>query len=119
MSNIIKHEKLVLNGITYVPQSTISDNAPSKDLDGKKYVVIRSRDSGCHAGYLESEDGTTITLINARRLWYWSGANSLSQLAMDGVGNPSECKFPCAVDSITVYSVCEKISTTSKAQESI
>jgi hypothetical protein len=113
----MKPETIKIDEVEYVRKD--AQNAPSKPLDGKEYVVIRSKDSGCHAGYLESEDGTTITLINSRRLWYWSGAASLSQLAMEGVSNPKDCKFPCAVDSITVYSVCEKISTTAKAQSSI
>jgi len=115
----INHETLELNGVKYVREDSVNNNAPAKDLDGMKYVVIRSRDSGCHAGYLKSEDGTTITLVDSRRLWYWSGAASLSQLAMEGVSNPDDCKFPCTVDEITVYSVCEKIAVTSKAQKSI
>jgi len=115
----INHETLELNGVTYIREDSVNTNAPSKDLDGMQYVVIRSRDSGCHAGYLKSEDGTTITLANSRRLWYWSGAASLSQLAMEGVSSPKDCKFPCAVDEISIYSVCEKISTTSVAQKSI
>jgi len=112
-----KPNTITIDDVEYVRKDSMSN--PSKPLDGREYVVIRSRDSGCHAGYLDSEDGTTITLVNARRLWYWSGATTLSQLAMEGVASPGECKFPCAVDSITVYSVCEKISTTSKAQSSI
>ena len=31
---------------------------------------------------------------NARRLWYWAGAASLSQLAVTGTSKPKECKFP-------------------------
>lgn len=83
------------------------------------YVIIRSRDSGCHAGYLAAEDGNTMTLTKSRRLWYWSGAASLSQLAMEGVKDPENCKFPQCVDSITVYGVCEKIPATESARLSI
>lgn len=84
-----------------------------------QYVIIRSRDSGCHAGHLVKEEGTTITLKDARRLWYWDGAATLSQLAMEGVKNPGECKFPCPVDEITVYGVCEKIPATAASKASI
>ena len=116
-NNIMNPETITIDKTEYVRKDSV--NAPSKDLDGKKYVLIRSRDSGCHAGYLEKEDGNTITLVQSRRLWYWSGAATLSQLAMEGVSNPSDCKFPCEVDKFTVYGVCEKSAVTLKAQESI
>jgi len=106
-----------IDNIEYVRKDSL--NQPSTPIDGKPFIVIRSRDSGCHAGYLEKEDGRTLTLVQSRRLWYWSGASTLSQLAMEGVKNPSDCKFPQAVDRITVYDVCEKIETTKAAQESI
>jgi hypothetical protein len=112
-----KPKTIKIDDDTYVLESEI--NAPAKSFDGLEYVVIRSRDSGCHAGYLKSEDGNTLTLVNSRRLWYWDGAASLSQLAMEGVSKPSNCKFPCAVDEITVYGVCEKILATAKAQSCI
>lgn len=114
----INHETLELNGIKYVREDSINNNAPSKKLDGMPYVVIRSRDSGCHAGYLKSEDGTTVTLVNSRRLWSWAGAATLSQLAMEGVSK-SGSKFPMEVPEITVYSICEKIQATDKARMSI
>ena len=112
-------ETLKVNGVDYVRADSLPSNAPSIDLDGKPFVVIRSRDSGCHAGYVESEDGRTITLVKSRRLWYWTGAASLSQLAMEGVKSPDSCKFPMAVDRITVYDICEKIETNAASQESI
>lgn len=114
----INHETLELNGIKYVREDSVNNNAPSQKLDGMPYVVIRSRDSGCHAGYLKSEDGDTVTLVNSRRLWSWSGAATLSQLAMEGVSE-SESKFPMEVSEITVYSICEKIQATDEARKSI
>ena len=58
-------------------------------------------------------------LKNARRLWYWAGAASLSQLAMEGTKKPDECKFPCAVLSISLAQVIEIIPCTAKALDSI
>lgn len=111
--------EIEVNGVSYIRKDAATSGALSIDLDGKKYVLIRSRDSGCHAGYIECEDGREITLVKSRRLWYWSGAASLSQLAMEGVKSPDSCKFPCSVDRITVYDCCEKIDTTSECQKSI
>ena len=109
----------IIDGVEYVLKDSINNNAPSVDLEGKKYVIIRSKDSGCHAGYLEKESGDQVTLVKSRRLWYWGGAASLSQLAMEGVSKPDECKFPCPVNRITVYGICEKIEVTEQAQKII
>ena len=56
---------------------------------------------------------------NARRLWYWDGASSLSQLAMEGVKRPENCKFPCAVDKVTLMGVIEILDVTQAAKDSI
>lgn len=60
-----------------------------------------------------------MTLHNARRIWYWSGAASLSQLAKDGTTDPSSCKFTVTVDSITILDAIEIIPCTDKAIQSI
>ena len=85
----------------------------------KPYVIIRAVNAGVFAGYLQSKDGSEVTLTDARRIWYWAGAASLSQLAEDGTSRPSECKFPKAVSQITVLNVCEIIAATEKAKASI
>jgi hypothetical protein len=84
-----------------------------------KYVVVRTYSAGCFAGFLESRKGKEVTLRNARRLWYWEGAASLSQLAMEGVSKPQHCKFPCPVDSITLTEAIEIIDATENARKSI
>jgi hypothetical protein len=58
-------------------------------------------------------------MTKVRRLWFWSGAASLSQLAMEGVKNPNECKFPCEVDRVELLQVIEILDVTDKARESI
>lgn len=84
----------------------------------KKYVVIRTYSAGVHAGYLEEEEGMKVTLSSSRRIWYWSGACSLSQLATEGVKNPSECKFAMPVDEIKLEAI-EIITCTEKARKNI
>ena len=85
---------------------------------GKK-VIIRGDRSGVEFGTLVAQDGREVTLKNARRIWYWSGAASLSQLAKDGTSNPSSCKFTVTVDSITILDAIEIIPCTDKAIKSI
>lgn len=83
------------------------------------YVIIRTRSAGVFAGTIQSQKDQTIVLINARRIWYWKGAASLSQLAMHGVKYPQDCKFPEEVEKIKLFEVIEIIETTIKAEESI
>ena len=85
---------------------------------GKK-VIIRGDRSGVEYGTLVAQNGSEVTLKNARRIWYWSGAASLSQLAMDGTSNPNDCKFTVYVDSITILDAIEIIPCTDKAIKSI
>ena len=60
-----------------------------------------------------------MTLHNARRIWYWEGAASLSQLAKDGTAIPEKCRFTVSVDSITILDAIEIIPCTDKAIKSI
>ena len=85
---------------------------------GKK-VIIRGSRSGVEFGKLVDQNGSEVTLENARRIWYWSGAASLSQLAKDGTSNPNDCKFTVTVDSITILDAIEIIPCTDKAIKSI
>ena len=85
---------------------------------GKK-VIIRGDRSGVEYGTLVAQEGQEVTLKNARRIWYWDGAASLSQLAKDGTSKPISCKFTVFVDSITVLDAIEIIPCTDKAIKSI
>lgn len=85
---------------------------------GKK-VIIRGSKSGVEYGTLVSCCGSEVTLHNARRIWYWEGAASLSQLSKDGPAIPEKCKFTVSVDSITILDAIEIIPCTDKAIKSI
>jgi hypothetical protein len=83
------------------------------------YVIVRSDSAGVFAGTLEKEDGKEVTLTDARRLWYWSGAATLSQLAMEGTKDPTKCKFPCAVSRVKIKESIELLDVTPEAKKSI
>ena len=84
-----------------------------------QYVIVRSRYAGAFAGKLVSKTGDEVILDQCRRLWYWAGAASLSQLAIDGTKLPKECKFPPATNGHTILGVIEIIPGTEAAQTSI
>lgn len=88
------------------------------DFIGKK-VIVRGDRSGVFFGTLKEKDGQEVVLADCRRLWYWDGAASISQLAVDGTTNPSECKFTVVVDEIAILDAIEIIPCTEKAIESI
>ena len=108
--------EISINGISYVRKDSIKDAVLSVNTDGLPYVICCTYSAGVHAGYLQSRDGKEAKLLNARRLWYWDGAASLSQLAMDGVSKPENCKFPCEVTDIVLTEVIEVIPCTEKAR---
>ena len=83
-----------------------------------KYQIVRTARAGVFAGMV-TRKGTEATIKNARRLWYWKGAASLSELAVRGVKYPNECKFPSPVASITVTEVIEVLDTTKEARKII
>jgi hypothetical protein len=85
----------------------------------KRYVIVRTYSAGVFAGTLESREGKEVVMSNARRLWYWDGASSLSQLAMEGVKKPENCKFPCEVSRIELTEAIEIIDCTEEAKQSI
>lgn len=88
-------------------------------MENKKYVIVRTYSAGVFAGFLESRSGQEVVLTNARRIWYWRGAASLSQLAMEGTSLPNECKFPIAVDKVELLQAIEILDVTEKARLSI
>ena len=88
-------------------------------MNGLKYVIVRTYSAGVFAGYLESQVGQEVVMLNARRLWYWDGACSLSQLAMDGVSKPQNCKFPKEVSKVKLLNAVEIIDCTEKSRTSI
>jgi hypothetical protein len=83
------------------------------------YKIVRTYSAGVFAGEIESRNGQEVVMRNARRIWFWDGAASLSQLAMEGTSKPENCKFPCEVARVELLQVIEILEVTDKARESI
>lgn len=84
----------------------------------QKYIIRGDR-SGVFYGEIESREGREVAIRNCRRLWYWEGAASLSQMAAEGVKKPAACHFTVAVDELIVLDAIEIIPCTEAAQKSI
>lgn len=87
-------------------------------MENKK-VIIRADRAGVFFGTLKEKNGNEVTLTDVRRIWYWDGAASLSQLAVDGTTRPTGCKFTVTVPEMTVLGVIEIIPCSDKAIKSI
>jgi hypothetical protein len=83
------------------------------------YKIVRTYSAGVFAGEIESRNGREVVMKNARRIWYWDGAASLSQLAMEGTSKPKNCKFPREVTRIELLEVIEILDCTGAAEKSI
>lgn len=78
-------------------------------------VIVRGGRSGVFFGTLAEKDGQEVMLTDCRRLWYWDGAASISQIAVDGVKNPDDCKFTVTVEQIVITDAIEVIPCTKEA----
>ncbi len=112
----MKPETIKIDDVEYVRKDGFE---PATKLDGLEYCIVRTYSAGVFAGYVKSRNGQEAVVLKARRIYYWAGAATLSQLATDGTKKPSECKFPCEVERVELTNVIEVIPTTKKAQESI
>jgi len=71
-------KSIVVNGVEYVQKDSIEAKEMAVSTEGLKYVICRTYSAGVFAGYLKNREGQEVTLLNARRLWYWDGGASLS-----------------------------------------
>jgi len=107
-----KPETIKIDDVEYVRKGT----QPEMD---EEYVIVRGDRSGVFAGYLAKRNGLEVTLHEARRLWYWDGAASISQIAMSGISKPENCKFPEPVAEIVILDAIEVIPVTRIAKQII
>lgn len=95
-----------------------ADAPPRSDKIGR-YVIVRCRDAGVHAGVLQSAHGRSCSLTESRRLWYWKPANGaafLSGVAAHGLDSASKVGAPVSID---LTENCEIIACTPEAEASI
>ena len=110
-----KPQTITIDEVKYVRADSV---AQAIEMDGE-YSIIRCDRSGVFAGVITKEEGNSATVVNVRRLWYWSGAASLSQLALEGTKKPDDCKFTAPNPEIRLKDVIEVLPCSKKAKESI
>lgn len=82
-----------------------------------KKCIFRGDRSGVFFGTLIEKEGQEVTIGNCRRLWYWDGACSISEIAKIGITKPQNCKFTVIVDELTITDCIEIIPCTEEASK--
>lgn len=85
-----------------------------------KIVMVRTYSAGVHFGELVSRKGKEVVLKNSHRVFYWTNACSLSQLAVQGSQNKNtENKISIAVPEIILTEAIEIISMTKESFDNL
>lgn len=112
-----------LPGIPLAHRASDLREIEEKEMTEGQYVIARAVNAGVFAGTLadggelgDGIDRRSVTLTGARRLWYWEGAASLSQLATTGTSKPDRCKFPAPVSVVTLNDICELLAVSDTAR---
>jgi len=81
-----------------------------------RVCMVRTYSAGVFFGVLESLRGTAAILSNARRIWGWTGAATLSELSQRGVTDrENETKIPMAVPWVMLTEAVEIIPMSGEA----
>ena len=96
-------EPININGVEYVPADSVKPI-----LQTGPEVIVRTYSAGVHIGTIKERTGTEVVLLNARRLWSWKGAFTLSAVATKGVSR-KESRISVAVPEITLTQAIEII----------
>jgi hypothetical protein len=116
MKTEINSDSVFIGGIEYVPKSS---NQLAEELNGMPYVMVRTYSAGVHFGYLAERENKIVRLLQTRRVWYWSGAASLSQLALEGSKKQSDCKISVELPEIILTEAIEIIPISGIAKENL
>ena len=87
-------------------------------MELNKKVIIRADRAGVFYGTIVRKDGNEVELKDCRRIWYWDGAASLSEIAVSGVKHETS-KITVTVESIVILNVIEIITCTEEAIKNI
>jgi len=116
-----KPETLMIDDTKYVRADSLKEMAST--VGGLERCIIRSYGAGVFLGYVKERkaeaNGINVILVNAKRIYYWSGACSLTQLAIDGTKDPNNCKITEAVAIEEIANVIEIIPVTYNAARSL
>ena len=107
----IMSDEITINGEVYVKKIPLTDTV--------KHVLVRTYSAGVHFGELVKREGQDIELRNARRIWAWKGANTLSDIAEKGLKYGKESKISLTVSSIILTQAIEIMPISASALKNL
>ena len=108
---------MVIDGVEYVEKSKIQHKL-IEPKEGEQYCMVRTYSAGVYCGWIDptKTKDRRNTVREAKRIFYWENAATLSELAMKGTSAPQKCKVPMPVD---IEYLEEIIATTPMTEEAI
>lgn len=94
------------------------EQRPESPMLGR-VCMVRTYSAGVHFGEVVSKNGQNVVLKNAKRVFYWTQACSLSQLAIDGSKDNKNCKISKTVPEIELDQAIEVIPMSVNAIENL
>lgn len=112
-----KPETIKIDDVEYVRKDSRSEPL---QYEGWDYCIVRSLEQGVVCGYVESINGRTVKLHQARQMWKWDSSFVLQDIAEKGVRNPYNCKFSVAMSQpMYMLEACGVMTCTKIAAESL
>lgn len=88
-------------------------------MENNKFSIVRTEKAGVFFCKVLDVTGNVVTIADARKLFFWKGAAAVEQIALEGVKNPTECKFTVTISQMQVFNPCQIIPCTDVAYECI
>lgn len=82
-----------------------------------QHVLVRTFSAGVHIGTLVEKNEMNVLLKDARRIWKWAGAFTLSEVATIGIKKDGS-RLSIAVPMVELTQAIEIIPTSEEAQTS-
>jgi len=115
---MIKPNTIKIDDVEYVRADSFQQSDPDV-LDGKPYVIVRSRNQGVMSGYLDGYEGQVVRLSRARQLWKWHTGFLLPEMAEQGP-KAGGCMFSCEMTQQAILlEACGILFCTAQAGKAI
>lgn len=88
-------------------------------MEKQEFFIVRCDRAGVFFGRIKERTHDEVTMQDVRKIWFWSGAAAVEQLAMTGPRNGSECKITMEVPEMTVMDPVQIIPCTQEAVDVI
>lgn len=90
-----KPETMMIDDVKYIREDSVKSTEPKK-YEGMDYAIVRSRDQGVMCGYVESIEGRTVKLHQARQIWRYDSTFVLVDVAEHGMRNQEKAQLSVA-----------------------